>query len=648
MEPELFRVAMHHGFTDMYPKFIDHDTRGLIKHLCDMNAKDVRPVLEASLDSTPLISVAIHHGSTDLITEFVSRNVDAVRDRLRCRAASEARAVIELCPEQLELVPLAAEHKLSDLVQGFIARDADAVASHLCACGSYDAECVLKVCTPPFCFLRVVKRFSLTQYIPKFITRDADGRVVAPDYTPSSPHRLSEDDAVNAWLWLIKGDGDVDDLVWNMMGWSKLLADKDSVLTMLAGVHQAGSKATASELRIEYLAYAAESNNMDAVKCLIEGGARVENQSFWSMGVLCYAQDLSMVKYLLDQGASVTGNRNGSPLHHAATLDVARALVEARANVNACGDELQTPPLHSVKRADIAQFLVDSKADASWCTRAGVSPLHTARDVDIARVLIQARANVNTQDRDKITPLHTAKDAHIAKLLVESGASVRSVNDTGETPLHMAVEAKDLAKTEYLIQQRADVNAKAEFGTNWRELDTPLHMAVTENADISIIKCLLENKANVNAQTYKTSKAPLHLVTNLDQCKLLIKHGADVTVQNKDGCTPLHLTKDADVAKCLIEHGTVDPLDKSMQTPLHRVKNAAVARVLLDNGANVNAKDKDNYTPLHLTRDVVVAKLLVEAGADLKARTSNGLTPLGCNRECTHIYNYLIEVGAKK
>jgi ankyrin repeat protein len=224
---------------------------------------------------------------------------------------------------------------------------------------------------------------------------------------------------------------------------------------------------------------------------------------------------------------------------------------------------------------------------------------------------------------------------------------VHSVNKTGETPLHIAVEDKDLPKTEYLIQQRADVNAKADFSTLRREPDTPLHIAVASEADTSLVKCLLENKAKVNALTDKTTKAPLHFVTNVDQCKLLIKHGADVTLQDKDGCTPLHLTQDVDVAKCLIEHGTVDPLDKSMRTPLHHVKNVAVARVLLDNGANVNAKDKDNWTPLHHVASVDVAKMLVEAGADLKARTSKGFTPLGGFDKGTHIHKYLLQVGAK-
>jgi hypothetical protein len=59
LRSELIHVAVHHGLTDMYPKFIDSEryihARGVIKHLCGMKADDARPVVEACLDCTPLI-----------------------------------------------------------------------------------------------------------------------------------------------------------------------------------------------------------------------------------------------------------------------------------------------------------------------------------------------------------------------------------------------------------------------------------------------------------------------------------------------------------------------------------------------------------------------------------------------------------------
>jgi ankyrin repeat protein len=224
----------------------------------------------------------------------------------------------------------------------------------------------------------------------------------------------------------------------------------------------------------------------------------------------------------------------------------------------------------------------------------------------------------------------------MVKLLVESGALLNVQDVDRQTPLYLAVQANDLAKAQYLMEKKADVNVQANI--DHHQLYTPLMKAVVDNADISIVECLLDNKANPNV---------LHIAASVEQCKLLIKHGANVSAQDRMGRTPLHVARDGDIAKCLIEHGSVDPLDKFMRTPLHHLKNVAIARVLLDNGADVNAKDKDGNTPLHLAQDVAIAKLLVEAKADLEARTCRMQTPLvACLN--TEVCQYLKSVGAKK
>jgi ankyrin repeat protein len=224
------------------------------------------------------------------------------------------------------------------------------------------------------------------------------------------------------------------------------------------------------------------------------------------------------------------------------------------------------------------------------------------------------------------------------KLLVESGALLDVQDSDLQTPLFLAVKANDIAKARYLMDKKADVNVQGKTDCYRSFMYTPLMRAVVDKVDISIVKCLLDNKADPNV---------LHDATSVDQCKLLIKHGANVSAQDRMGRTPLHHTKDADIAKCLIEHGSVDPLDKSMQTPLHHNRNADVVQVLLANGADVNAKDADGDTPLHLAGDVAVAKLLVEAKADLEARSCRMQTPLVACRT-TEVRQYLKSVGAKE
>jgi ankyrin repeat protein len=294
-------------------------------------------------------------------------------------------------------------------------------------------------------------------------------------------------------------------------------------------------------------------------------------------------------------------------------------------------------PLHCAENADIAQLLLDNKADVNSSQRHGYSPLHTAKNVDVARVLIQARADVNAVGPRISTALHVASDIDMVKLLVESDALLNVQDADGQTPLYLAVKVNDIAKAQYLMEKKADVNVGAK--THDPNLTyTPLMRAVLGNADISIVKCLLDNNADANVLRYATS---------VEQCKLLIKHGANVTAQGSFRRTPLHVARDGDIAKCLIEHGPVDPLDMYMQTPLHHNRNADVVQVLLANGADVNAKDKDGNTPLHLAQDVAVAKLLVEAKADLEARTCRMQTPLVACRT-NEVCQYLKSVGAKE
>jgi hypothetical protein len=104
---------------------------------------------------------------------------------------------------------------------------------------------------------------------------------------------------------------------------SGLLADPDCVVNMLAGVHRAGGKATATafsprdkSLPDSMLHHAVRMSNLDAVKCMCEGGARLK-VGYDSYPLLHLASDLSVVKYLLSRGADVMeAHRSiGTPLY---------------------------------------------------------------------------------------------------------------------------------------------------------------------------------------------------------------------------------------------------------------------------------------------------------------------------------------------
>jgi hypothetical protein len=111
-------------------------------------------------------------------------------------------------------------------------------------------------------------------------------------------------------------------------------------------------------------------------------------------------------------------------------------------------------------------------------------------------------------------PIHdAARSGDLAKVksLVKEQPDLVSSRDElyGQTPLHVAAfnDHKDVA--EFLLANKADVNAKAKNGS------TPLHLAAAKgNKDI--VELLLANKADINALDNE-GWSPMHSATNWNQ-----------------------------------------------------------------------------------------------------------------------------------
>ncbi|MGA3346733.1 MAG: ankyrin repeat domain-containing protein [Terracidiphilus sp.] len=123
-------------------------------------------------------------------------------------------------------------------------------------------------------------------------------------------------------------------------------------------------------------------------------------------------------------------------------------------------------------------------------------------------------------------PIHDAARAgdldKVKSLIKESPGLVSSKDDKyGQTPLHIAAfnDRKDVA--EFLLANKADVNAKAKNGS------TPLHLAAAKgNKDM--VELLLANKADIDAVDNE-GWSPLHSAATWNQKEvqeLLIAKGA--------------------------------------------------------------------------------------------------------------------------
>ena len=83
---------------------------------------------------------------------------------------------------------------------------------------------------------------------------------------------------------------------------------------------------------------------------------------------------------------------------------------------------------------------------------------------DIYKILIERGANVNLQDSEGTTPLMHASDIKIVKDLISKGAIVNEKNNDGETALMLKYRSKNIELIKCLIENGADVNLKDHIG----------------------------------------------------------------------------------------------------------------------------------------------------------------------------------------
>jgi ankyrin repeat protein len=209
----------------------------------------------------------------------------------------------------------------------------------------------------------------------------------------------------------------------------------------------------------------------------------------------------------------------------------------------------------------------------------------------------------------------------VARFLLDAKADVNARDYDGSTPLHRATEAGHRAMVELLLDRGAEVNARD------KKQNQPLHLA-TAKGFRSIVELLVARKADVNAKG-ESQQTPLYVAArfgNVALTKFLLDQGADVNTPNANGWTPLHVA---------CREGTVD-----------------VAALLLERGVNVNAQDDAGWTALHHAtwRSPDFVKLLLRYKPDLELQNSEGhnvLTADAANQKIpVETFELLLQAGA--
>ena len=156
---------------------------------------------------------------------------------------------------------------------------------------------------------------------------------------------------------------------------------------------------------------------------------------------------------------------------------------------------------------------------------------------------------------------------------------------------------------------------------------------------------------------------------NVEFCRLLLKHNANINTQNHVRDTPLHdiafYQKNRTVMKFFLEnHARVDVKDRLGMTPLHLsampslltpwsgIKPVpSVSKLLLEFNSSAHIKDVFGDTPMHyaaLFGQTEIAKLLLDHKADIDSTCIIGDTPLHNAAQIGQLnaIKFLVEHGA--
>jgi ankyrin repeat protein len=331
---------------------------------------------------------------------------------------------------------------------------------------------------------------------------------------------------------------------------------------------------------------AARTGNAAAVKVLLDRGANVAaREELLGEDALMWAASedhADVVALLLARGAEPNARSKAltfpkdrfglegvltilppgkwTPLMYAAregAAHAARALADGGADLNAVDPEGATALLRAIMNAhyDTAAVLIEHGADPNLADAAGMAPLYATVDMN-------SLGEVYGRPPRRVTDTHTA--LQIERLLLEHGA-----------------ETNARLKTPTLI--RAHTPGDPVLGEGATAL-----MRAAKHGDYRSMQILLDHGADVSLKQ-KNGTTALMLASGLGRgqsafsedvgtesdlfkaVQLAVMHGADVTLVHDSGNTALHYAAQSglnSVVTLLAEHGApLDAKDKNGRTP---------------------------------------------------------------------------------
>ncbi|VUC25990.1 unnamed protein product [Clonostachys rosea] len=327
---------------------------------------------------------------------------------------------------------------------------------------------------------------------------------------------------------------------------------------------------------------------------------------------------------------------------------------------------------------DVVGLLLDHGANIHAIDQWRCTALHSAVHAgytEIVRTLIRRGADVNAKHTggdgsiDGEYGMNAVLDAvhfgHVETLevLLDAGASISdTITAEGYTVLHVAAYKGDLAFLRLLL------NMELPMGVDSASFDgsTPLIIA-TGAGRLDSVRLLLDHGADVSIADYAGWTA-LHWAVNRNWphiVRLLLDCGADPTVESADGDTPLSICpfslegKDLEDMEGLLlaaelgweERDTGRNSFKQLLLAAKSGRLDSIASLVEKEQVNVNSADEDGYTALLFAAEAgqdAAVRLLVELGAEVESKNSSGESPLWLAAHYGHgaVVQTLLEIGA--
>ena len=187
------------------------------------------------------------------------------------------------------------------------------------------------------------------------------------------------------------------------------------------------------------------------------------------------------LKLLIANGVDIEAKCDGqqNALHLACLngkdyFEIAQALIEAKANIEALSSDDETPLMKACQaydNIDTVMLLLEQGANINAEDIKGQTPLIKAAisyNDNVAKMLIARNANIEAKDNKYCTALtHAAETGKVktAEALVNAKANVDVVDSYGTTPLMAAIIAKNLSMVKFLIASKAEVNFRTKRDT---------------------------------------------------------------------------------------------------------------------------------------------------------------------------------------